>query len=141
MLGHWSRTQATIALSSGEAELNATLKGGCELIGLGVLEEEWGRPVALQLEGDSAACRGTLHRQGAGRQKHLEVRQLWLQDKIRNRSLVFVKVPREINAADTLTKHWSAEAHGHFARLSYAISHADAPCSTEGGCAGIPDRR
>ena len=32
-LHHWSRTQATIALSSGEAELNSSLKGGTELIG------------------------------------------------------------------------------------------------------------
>ena len=30
----------------------------------------------------SSVCFGTLHREGSGRIKHLEIRQLWLQNKI-----------------------------------------------------------
>ena len=39
-LCHWSKTQSNIALSSGEAELNACVKGISELIGLGQLISE-----------------------------------------------------------------------------------------------------
>ena len=34
VLYHWSKLQATIALSSGEAEVNASVKGIRELIGV-----------------------------------------------------------------------------------------------------------
>ena len=34
LLHHWSRSQAGVALSSGEADLNATLKLGCEILGI-----------------------------------------------------------------------------------------------------------
>ena len=43
-LHQWSRTQSNIALSSGEAELNAALKGGVELIGVQNLMLELGMP-------------------------------------------------------------------------------------------------
>ena len=42
LLAHWSRTQTTVALSSGEAELNVSLKGGVELFGIGELLAELG---------------------------------------------------------------------------------------------------
>ena len=51
--------------------------------------------------------------------KHLEVRQLWVQALIRDGKLKFEKVPRNINAADTQTKHWMAEGLAHFARMSF----------------------
>ena len=133
VLSHWSRTQATIALSSGEAELNASLKGGCELLGLGELEREWGKTVSLRLEGDSSACRGTLQRQGSGRQKHLEVRQLWMQGHIKNQKLLFSKIPRDRNASDVLTKHWAADAAAHFSRLSFTISPSRCNAQPRGG--------
>ena len=43
VLGHWSRTQPTVALSSGEAEVNAALKGGCEILSVKELLEQWAR--------------------------------------------------------------------------------------------------
>ena len=110
----WSRTQSTIALRSGEAELNASLKGGAELLGLRELFREWHRPIALVLEGDSSACKGTINRTGSGRIKHLEVKQLWIQDKAKEKELEFKKVPREYNAADCLTKHWGPDGQKHF---------------------------
>ena len=119
MLGTWSRTQATVALSSGEAELNGSLKGATELLGARSLLQEAGYDVSLILEGDSSACKGTLHREGAGRIKHLEVRQLWLQRYVKDEEVKFVKIPREVNAADTMTKHWTREAAAHFARVGF----------------------
>ena len=86
-LAHWSRTQAAVALSSGEAELNAALKGGCELLGVRTLMEELGERLTLELEGDSSACKGTLCREGVGKQKHVQLRQLWLQSHSTPKSL------------------------------------------------------
>ena len=108
-----------MALSSGEAELNAALKGGCEGLGLRELLIELGESVTLRMEGDSNACKGTLHREGSGRQKHLEVRQLWMQQHIKSGSVIFQKIPRDVNSSDCLTKHWDGAAHAHFARVGF----------------------
>ena len=119
-LHHWSRTQTTVALSSGEAELNSALKGGTELIGAQSLMAELKLSVNLELLGDSSACFGTLHREGTGRVKHLEIKQLWLQGKVKDGSLKYTKIPREINAADSLAKSWSnSDGPRHFAQLGF----------------------
>ena len=87
--------------------------------GLKQLLMEWGQPCSMVLQGDSAACKGTLSRDGSGRQKHLELRQLWLQGHIKDGSLEYEKIPREGNIADVLTKHWNTDAHPHFSRASF----------------------
>ena len=82
LLTHWSRTQSCVALSSGEAELNAMLKAASEGLCLKYLLEEIGEGKMLHLRGDSSASHGTLQRLGSGRVKHLQTRQLWLQEKV-----------------------------------------------------------
>ena len=119
-LGHWSRTQATISLSSGEAELNAALKGGAELLGLCTMLGEIGLDTSAVLLGDSSACHGTLHRDGAGRMKHLELRQLWLQAKVKSGVIDYVKIPREQNPSDSLAKAWAADGPKHFEMAGFS---------------------
>ena len=70
---HWSRTQATIALSSGEAELNAALKAGCETLFLQNVSDELGEHLGAEIKGDSSASRGILLREGVGAVKHLDI--------------------------------------------------------------------
>ena len=111
-----------MSLSSGEAELNASLKGGVELLGVRELLQELGESnISLLLQGDSAACRGTVHREGCGRLKHLEVKQLWIQSHIRDGRISFQKIPRSENTADAMTKHWSAEGRRHFAAMNATL--------------------
>ena len=114
LLIHWSRTQTSVSLSSGEAELNAMLKAACEGLSLKHLLQEVGLELGLHLRGDSSASHGTLHRLGSGRIKHLETRQLWLQEKVFNGVVSIEKVPRERNWADVLTHAWSAVDGNHF---------------------------
>ena len=64
VLKTWSTTQAVVALSSGESELCAALKGGCELLSIQSLYAEWGKSVKLCIEGDSAAAKGAICREG-----------------------------------------------------------------------------
>ena len=70
--------------------------------------------VSHEMLGDSSACAGILNREGTGRIKHLEIRQLWLQEKTARGHLTFNKIPRAVNLSDALTHHWSAEAAGHY---------------------------
>ena len=104
VIGHWSKMQSNVALSSGEAELNAAVKGISEVIGVCELSKELGSSVnELELQTDASACKGMLLRRGAGRVKHLCTKQLWVQGAIENQNIKVVKVPREANFADLLT--------------------------------------
>ena len=114
MVLHWSRTQAVIALSSGEAEMYSALKGAAEGLFLKNAMEEVGEPVDLTLLGDSSACQGMLDREGVGAVKHLATKQLWLQERMAKKEMVFKKVPRLQNPADALTHHWDGSNLAHF---------------------------
>ena len=107
LIHHWSRTQQVVALSSAEAELNAICKAAQEGLGTKHMSEEVNMPVKLTIFTDSSAARGIIRRQGAGRIKHLSVRQLWVQQQSNLGSLVVEKVPREFNPSDVLTHHWT----------------------------------
>ena len=107
LLYHWSRTQQNVALSSCEAELNGLCKAGVEGIGALHLAQELDQPSRLVIKTDSSAAVGVVQRAGAGKVKHLAVKQLWLQEREREKELEIRKVPRDVNFADMLTHHWS----------------------------------
>ena len=102
----WSVTQAVQALSSGEAELYAVLKGAVEALGLTALAEELHMELrAPRVGSDSTAARGTIARHGLGKIKHLELKYLWVQEVVRAKRLVIVKEESATNFADLMTKH------------------------------------
>ena len=114
-IGHWSRTQGNIALSSGEAELNAAVTACSEGRGLVNVAKEMGVSIKLEILGDSSASLGICSRTGAGRVKHLEVKQLWVQEAVALKKVRVYKSPRRLNFADSLTHHWSRPSgHSHF---------------------------
>ena len=103
-----------VALSSAEAELNASIKAAIEGLGLRNLAQELGDDITVCLRGDSSANDGILNRSGAGKVKHFSLRQLWFQEQVEQRNTWHEKVPREINIADALTHHVSkADAAKH----------------------------
>jgi len=115
---HWSRTQQSIALSSAEAEVNALCKGAQEGLAARNMSVEMGIPLALKLRTDASAAVGILSRQGVGRVKHLQVRQLWMQERIRDEEMKLIKIPRELNPADLMTHHWNErEGNQHLINL------------------------
>ena len=89
---------------------------------------DFGLHVGLEMHGDSAACRGMLHREGVGRMKHVEVKQMWLQGQLASGKIRFRQVLREQNTADAFTKHWTSDAAKHFATISFEASGADSAC-------------
>ena len=121
MVNHWSKLQATIALSSGEGELNSAVKGVSECIGIFELIKEWCiyDNVGLMLKTDSSAAKGTMTRRGSGRIKHLTAKQLWIQEAIKNYDIEIRKINREVNSSDLLTHQCNnTDFEGHLQRLN-----------------------
>ena len=104
----WSSTRATVAQSSGEAELHAATKGAAEGLGMVSLMRDLGWTARLRLHVDSSAAKSMASRTGLGKVRHLEVRHLWLHEAVRRKRLTMHKVRGDGNPADWLTKPRSA---------------------------------
>ncbi len=102
----YSKTQSAISLSSCEAELRASNTGGTEgLYVCNLLSELGVENVQLELCTDSSSNLAAQCKRGPGRMRHLEVRELWMQDQIRAGTIRLTKIPTADNMADLFTKH------------------------------------
>ena len=119
MLAHWSSTQSVVALSSAEAELNALIKIASEALGIRNTLLEMEVAMEIEIKTDSSAAKGIVHREGCGKVKHLEARQLWLQEHVGNKTISVTKVPRDVNYSDVLTHNWNArDGYRHLTSVS-----------------------
>ena len=106
----WSKSQSNVALSSGEAELNSSVKAISETLGvINLWEELMKSQLHSTVRVDSSACKGMLTRSGSGRVKHLSTKQLWVRSVEEAFPLQIEKISRSDNCADMLT-HSLAEA-------------------------------
>ena len=76
----WSSTQATVATSSGEAELYALVKAAAEGLGFQSVARDLGVGFRVALWVDSSAAQSISSRSGIGRTKHVDVKFLWVQE-------------------------------------------------------------
>eukprot|EP00959_Pyramimonas_sp_CCMP1952_P204940 4285381-Pyramimonas_sp.AAC.1 len=60
--------------------------------------------ITLELETDSAAAKGMIHRHGVGRVRHPQTRWIWHQDLVRDGDMEVVKVNTKDQVADIGTK-------------------------------------
>ena len=104
-LRHWATTQPTIALSSGEAELVGIVRGATQSLGFQSMAKDLGFDISLHLRTDATAAIGICRRRGLGKIRHLDVSDLWIQDKLRAGAFMLSKVAGRDNVADVLTKH------------------------------------
>ena len=117
----WSSNQAVIALSSGEAEYYAALKGASAALGYQSMLRDIGIDARVTLYTDSSAARGIIHRAGLGKLRHLETGYLWLQSAVAAKRLQVRKVLGKENPADLFTKYLpAAEMWAHLERLHIA---------------------
>ena len=63
--------------------------------------------VGERLNTDSEAAKSFVSRRGLGRMRHIEVRELWLQEEVRKGKVVVEKVQGSENPADLMTKFLS----------------------------------
>ena len=61
----------------------------------------------IKIKTDSTAAKGIVGRRGLGKVRHIEVAQLWVQEKVRNGDLTLNKVHGKVNQSDCLTKFGS----------------------------------
>jgi len=109
MLKSWSSTQQVIALSSGEAELYALLKGATQAKGIMSMFHDWSHDNKCLVKTDANAALGITHRQGLGRTRHIEVQYLWIQQEVADKNLKIDKIGTNVNPADLLTKFLKTE--------------------------------
>ena len=102
---HWSKTQSTIALSSGEAELAGIAAGIAQGLGMQALANDMRWPLKLRVHSDATAAIGISKRRGLGKIRHLNCCDLWVQERIRNGDLELLKVLGTENPADCFTKY------------------------------------
>lgn len=97
--------QSVISLSSGEAKYYAMVRSAAVGIGLRSIPNDWHVRADISLKTDASAAVGIAMRRGLGKVRHIEVNQLWLQEKIADGDLKIVKVGGSVNLADHLTKY------------------------------------
>jgi len=103
-LEHWVQGQQVVSLSSGEPEFYAAGSVAVRLLFFSYLFLEVGKKVAAVLRSDSSAARGVLKRAGPGRIRHLQVRFLWVQERVAEGSLAVEPVLGAWHTADLGTK-------------------------------------
>ena len=101
---HWSTTQTTIALSSGEAELGGICRGASNALGLQSLANDLGITLDVEILTDATAAIGICRRRGLDKIRHLHVADLWIQDRLQRKDFSLTKVLGADNPADILTK-------------------------------------
>ena len=115
------RAQATIALSSCEAELYAANTAMVESIYLFqliqfLMNDE--AAVRQRLFLDSTSAKFVVQRSGVGRLKHVSIKHMFLQQLLRQKVFSIHKVPTRINPADLNTKKLSCERRNFLATLA-----------------------
>ena len=102
---HWSSTQASVSLSSGEAEFYGVVRAAGVALGYQSLLRDLGVDLPIRVWTDSSAAMGICSRQGLGKMRHLDAQTLWVQQAVRQKRFELKKVPGERNPADIFTKH------------------------------------
>ena len=129
----WSKNQATIAISSAEAELYGIVKGAVEVLGMTSLTVDCGvLNLKVLLHSDASAALSVVERKGVGRMRHINTNVLWLQERELREQVSFLKVGGKRNPADLCTKHVDrALAKEHMSRMNVRVVEGRASIAAE----------
>ena len=111
MIKSWSSTQATVSLSSGEAEFYGCVKAAGIGLGYKSLLQDLGVDLPLRVWTDSTASIGICSRRGLGKLRHIATQHLWIQQRVRDGTFELRKVLGTENPADVFTKHLTGAGH------------------------------
>ena len=102
----WSSTQPVHALSVAEAEYYALVEGSTRCLGLQTMLKELGVEAGVVvISTDSSSAKSFASRRGLGRMRHIEVKELWLQEAVRRGRIQPKKVDGAVNPADLFIKY------------------------------------
>ena len=115
----------------------AQVLGVAEGLGVASVCREWRLPSGLNCFCDSSAARGIASRAGVGKMKHLQVRQLWIQEVVREGRASVSWIPRCNNSADVLTHPCTGmQMREHLHRVGVEV-RPEACSSVRGGLLNI----
>jgi hypothetical protein len=99
-----SNMQTSVGLNVSECEFYAIVHGGAHGLGLRSCMQDWGISLEVVVESDSNAAKSFASRRGLGKQRHVQTRYLWIQERVASGEVKIRKVPGTENVADILTK-------------------------------------
>ena len=110
--------QTVVALASGEAEFYAMTRGAAAgPMSQQILQSIGFNKLDLSLLTDSTAAKGIANRSGSGKLKHLDIKDLWLQDVARAKRLSIKKEPSASNWSDLGTKSLTGTRIGELLQI------------------------
>ena len=77
--------------------------------------------MSIETRTDSSAAKGIQTRRGCGKVKHLQAKQLWVQERVQEGDVKVKKVPRAINPSDVMSHSWAGTDYHHFAKMCVVI--------------------
>jgi hypothetical protein len=86
------------------------VEGATRGLGLQTMLKELGVETGIVLATDSSGAKSHSSTMGLGRMRHIEVKNLFLQDLVQKRVIVLKKVNGTTNLADVLTKYHCRES-------------------------------
>ena len=118
-----STRQSLTALSVGEVEFYAVVKGGQVRLSLRSMYQDLGIPMKIEIQSDTSTVNSLTDRLGAGqRTKHIDTRYFWIQQRVQDGDLRIKKVLAAKNCTDVGTKSVTAsvlQQHRKFAGLVF----------------------
>ena len=93
MTKQWAVTQDVTALSSGEAEYYGLVRGAAQAIGIRSLLADLWIERRIKLKTDASVVKSISARRGIRKVRHIEVNQLWLQEKVARGDIEVEKIP------------------------------------------------
>ena len=119
-----SRSQATVALSSAEAELYNSVRASSETLGLVALFLDLGIFATGHVLVDASAALAIIQRSGVGKVRHIHTQWLWVQGKSASKVLAYEKVHCSSNSADLMTKAFGGDRAQSLSRIIGAELHS-----------------
>ena len=106
---HTSNLQGGTGLNVSECEYYGLTHGAAHGMGLRSYMADLGFDMSLEILSDSSVARAFASWRGSGRQRHVQTRSLWLQERVAAGHLSIQKIKTKHNTADILTKAASRE--------------------------------
>ena len=105
----WSKTMGVLALSSGESELAAVVRGATEGVGLQSILNDFCLCGNVVIKSDTTAAIGMVHPLGLKKVRHLALGDLWVRRHARSGKIRVSNMSGLDNPSDAQTKYLGPE--------------------------------
>ena len=115
-------------LEAAKGRLGTVVESATRALGAQAEAQELGvevKDLTVEVATDSSAAKSFASRRGLGKNRHVEVKWLWLQQAVAQGRVKLQKVPGDVNPADVCTKYQSLrEMKVKLARVNIVVEEA-----------------